>query len=561
MSGAIVQVKTCLLSSSIVDNLLPLDSSFGVAYFFFDGRDSQTELQSHYKLIRSLISQFSDERYGSIPVELVNLHRKYGGQQPLDTQLQDTLRDILDRFSHAYIVIDALDECIDRKETLNWVNKLVTDTDRKAENLHIVVTSRPLPDIENVFGGLDPHSINVVDATANQDIVSYLNLQMESKFKGYDEETLRTIKSGLTERADGSYVYLKHLEIDRKYRADTRTFLQWLAFSNYPMTIPEIAETITVDFASEDGPAFNLAKRYINPRDVLARCSSLSLLKVKTGTIRLSHFSVKEYLLSTRVEKDFSISEETSHSKITEISVAYLLQFDSFLPLTEAMLVSSPLAEYAAEYWINHAKSGGMGPSALKLILRLFTSETGSFTNWIRMCNIDSDRYSGDRQDLSKDKSKVCSPFYYASLAGMQQVLDYLLEKGVNLNAEEGRLGSALQAASSGGHEAIVKLLLEKGADVNAQGGLGSALLAASFRGYEVIVKLLLEQGANVNAQGGEEFGSALHAASFGGHEVIVKLLLEKGANVNAQGEEFGSALHAASYGGHEVIVKLLLEK
>ncbi|KAF8817315.1 ankyrin, partial [Phlegmacium glaucopus] len=605
-----------VLCSSIVDNLLQLDPSLGIAYFFFDGRDSQTELQSHYKLIRSLISQFSDKRYGGIPIELVNLHRKYGAQQPLDSQLQDTLRDILDRFSHAYIVIDALDECIDRKETLNWVNELVMDTDRKTENLHIVVTSRPLPDVETVFGRLDLHSVNVVEATANRDIVSYLNLQMESKFKGYDEETLQTIKSGLTEGADGSFrwvalqlaalercsstyeimqqladlpdgldeTYKRILkEIDRKYRADTRTFLQWLAFSNCSITIPEIAEAITVDFASEDGPVFNLAKRYINPRDVLVRCSSL--VDESEGTIRLSHFSVKEYLLSTRVEKDFSISEETSHSKITEISVAYLLQFDSFLPLTKAMLVSSPLAQYAADYWINHAKSGGMGPTVLKLILRLFTSETGSFTNWIRICNIDVHAHGWDRQDLSMDKSKVCSPLYYASLAGMQPLLDYLLEKGVNVNAKEGRLGSALQAASSGGHEAIVKLLLEKGADVNAQGGLGSALLAASFGGHEVIVKLLLEKGANVNTQG--ELGSALHAgfdvttellergvyvnaegycgeplqaASSGGHEAIVKLLFEKGANVNAQGY-YGTALHAASSKGHEAIVKLLLEK
>jgi len=41
------------------------------------------------------------------------------------------------------------------------------------------------------------------------------------------------------------------LETDTKYLADTMTFLQWLAFSKRPMTIAEIAETITVDFASE----------------------------------------------------------------------------------------------------------------------------------------------------------------------------------------------------------------------------------------------------------------------------------------------------------------------
>ena len=61
--------------------------------------------------------------------------------------------------------------------------------------------------------------------------------------------------------------------IDKRHRADTRTFLQWLAFCKRPMTIKEIAETITVDF-SETCPVFNQDKRYADPWDVLLRCSS-----------------------------------------------------------------------------------------------------------------------------------------------------------------------------------------------------------------------------------------------------------------------------------------------
>ena len=107
------------------------------------------------------------------------------------------------------------------------------------------------------------------------------------------------------------------------------------------------------------------------------------LLIVKTGTIKLSHFSVKEYLPSSHVEKDFSIEEKTSHLKISKISVAYLLQFESFAPLTKAIVDTSLLAQYAAQHWIDHAESGGMDPALLKLILELFTSETAVFTNWI----------------------------------------------------------------------------------------------------------------------------------------------------------------------------------
>src|SRR5437016_9325540 len=55
----------------------------------------------------------------------------------------------------------------------------------------------------------------------------------------------------------------KHIfrAIDRKYRADTMTFLQWLAFSRRPMKIAEVAEAITVDFDLEDGPVFISTKR------------------------------------------------------------------------------------------------------------------------------------------------------------------------------------------------------------------------------------------------------------------------------------------------------------
>ena len=82
----------------------------------------------------------------------------------MDEQLQNVLCDILDRFSQAYIIIDALDECTDHKKTLNWVNKLISDKIHKAANLHIVVTSRPERDIHEILAALDPHSIDVGEA-------------------------------------------------------------------------------------------------------------------------------------------------------------------------------------------------------------------------------------------------------------------------------------------------------------------------------------------------------------------------------------------------------------
>ena len=137
----------------------------------------------------------------------MDLYKRCGGlQQPSEEQLQNVLCDILDNFSQAYVMIDALDECTDREKTLNWVNKLISNTNRKAANLHIVVTSRPEIDIHDVFAALDPHSIDVGEANT-KDIVEYLMLQMESKFTKYDENTRAKIMLELKLHVEGSYVY------------------------------------------------------------------------------------------------------------------------------------------------------------------------------------------------------------------------------------------------------------------------------------------------------------------------------------------------------------------
>jgi len=122
-------------------------------------------------------------------------------------------------------------------------------------------------------------------------------------------------------------------------------------------------------------------------------------------------------------------------------------------------------------------------------------------------------------------------------------VVELLLGKGADGNAQDGRRGDALQQASSGGQQKVVELLLGKGTNVNERGWFdrkgadhntqveNRALYAASYRGRDV-VELLLGKGADVNAQGWD-CGNALEAASSGCHEKVVELF-GKGANIKA---------------------------
>ena len=211
MKGALARIKT-LLSSSIIGN-----SPSQILHLELH-TSSLTEgmAKQNYSFTTSSFDplfQLSDTRHGGIPPELADLYKNCGVLQPLDDQLQDTLRDVLNGFSDAYIVIDALDECTDRNSALNWVKTLLADTDHKARNLHIVITSRPEPDIEENFEALHPDLIDVGKAVSNKDILKYLELQMESKFKKYDENTRNKIKLGLAKRSDGSYVCPRSIQL------------------------------------------------------------------------------------------------------------------------------------------------------------------------------------------------------------------------------------------------------------------------------------------------------------------------------------------------------------
>ena len=83
----------------------------------------------------------------------------------------------------------------------------------------------------------------------------------------------------------------------------------------------------------------------------------------------------------------FSFSEEQSHSVISQICLAYLLQFNTSEPLDRNLDVSSPLAEYAAEHWIVHAhlssKSTSQSASIFALVMKLLTDKNNVFVNWV----------------------------------------------------------------------------------------------------------------------------------------------------------------------------------
>ncbi|KAF7977627.1 hypothetical protein HWV62_3028 [Athelia sp. TMB] len=154
------------------------------------------------------------------------------------------------------------------------------------------------------------------------------------------------------------------------------------------------------------------------------------------------------------------------------------------------------------------------------------------------------------------------TPLYEACAEGNVEGARLLLDKGVDIDVDGGKYGTALQVASAGGHLEVVKLLLDRKADANVRGerGTASALYEASEAGHLEVAKLLLDKGADANVEGGL-YGTALQAACVGGYLELVEVLLENKAAVNAGGGKFGTALQASCVGGYVEVARLLLAK
>jgi ankyrin repeat protein len=146
----------------------------------------------------------------------------------------------------------------------------------------------------------------------------------------------------------------------------------------------------------------------------------------------------------------------------------------------------------------------------------------------------------------------------WASKNGITEIVELLLDKGVNSNIKNDRLITPLSYASEKGYVNIVKMLLDKGADPNIKDNRGeTALIWASQNGYENIVKMLLDKDADPNTKT-ITGNNPLYVAAQNGRENIVKMLLDKGADPNTKTKKGNTALMVASQNGYINIVNML---
>jgi ankyrin repeat protein len=154
-------------------------------------------------------------------------------------------------------------------------------------------------------------------------------------------------------------------------------------------------------------------------------------------------------------------------------------------------------------------------------------------------------KYGADLDVISDENNY---PFeYHAYYAGDPALLDFWLERGVDVNHNPGFTQPVLNGVVShlvnyeGQEDKIhqIQKLLDYGADPNLGEHIfgNSPLHIAASKGRADIARILLDGGADPNSQNHEK-ETPLHKAVQEGQVALVKLLIERGADVNIKDVE-----------------------
>lgn len=87
------------------------------------------------------------------------------------------------------------------------------------------------------------------------------------------------------------------------------------------------------------------------------------------------------------------------------------------------------------------------------------------------------------------------TPLHFAARNGHRDVVEFLLMKGADVDAEDSDMDTPLHYAAGMGHSDVVAVLIAKGADISAEDSQGKTALKWS-KGYDDVADLLRRAGA-----------------------------------------------------------------
>jgi hypothetical protein len=188
-----------ILSSTVIATLLCQQETTknAVVFSYFDFQDSLK--QQADTLLRAVLTQLAARNSEALQC-LVELHgRCTSSRGASPDELLRAVATSLTAFPKTFIIVDAMDECSDRRLLLQHLKAL-----SELPNVHLAAFSRKETDIESALQDV-AHEIRLTAAAVDNDIAMYVKHRMETSedMVFWAPEDKERAQKHLTSKADG----------------------------------------------------------------------------------------------------------------------------------------------------------------------------------------------------------------------------------------------------------------------------------------------------------------------------------------------------------------------
>ncbi|OBT68035.1 hypothetical protein VE03_01456 [Pseudogymnoascus sp. 23342-1-I1] len=250
--------------------------------------------------------------------------------------------------SRNYWVIDALDEC---SNSLVFLHTILSNMD-KSIPLRILVTSRHTVDLDQGFLVIPPNLVQSLPILTT-DTESDLRLLVERRTQtlgivGPNDRGILVEK--ILDKSKGSFLWtilvleellrchsrkeihqilrdvprgmeslykrtLDHMSQASRGKELAKTILMWAVYALRPMTIRELDGALTLD-THDSFPRLE--------ESIATLCGQLVLVD-KYGKVKMVHETAREFLVSSKLESEFSIDKTKAHTRMAQVCLNYLV--------------------------------------------------------------------------------------------------------------------------------------------------------------------------------------------------------------------------------------------
>ncbi|KAK4442326.1 ankyrin repeat-containing domain protein [Podospora aff. communis PSN243] len=570
-----------ILASIVIDHLqnsCTADDRIGLAYIYCNFR-RQTE-QTIDNLVSSLLKQLV-QGARQVPGCVNDLYatHKSKNSRPLINELSNALHTVAEKYSRVFIVIDALDECplLDGRRS-TFLNMLFSLRRARRCNVGLLVTARPLGDIQAVFVNDTPIEIRASDEdTARFVEAKFLNcpvlsggicsfsakskrssskplmeciflfaqLYVDSLKGKRSPKALRCAVAGFPKRSGtntantasnkGKNIYdqayegaMERIEGQLADEAKlAKDVLSWITHAYRPLTTQELQHALAVEVGESEFDEDSIS----DLDDIVSVCAGLVTVDKESNIIRLVHYTTQEYFNRTSAHWFPHAQAEIVKACTTYLTVRSIPIHDyktqQSWKITQK-LKYLPLFSYAAQYWGKHARNVDAVRETTNDFLRQPHTDLACCASVL----LGRDSWATARCSIAP---AGMNGFHIAAFFNLDRAIQDLCSGPEDANVFKAHLDSALHFACCEGNKEAIQTLLDKGANIEGKIARRTPLISAVKHGHEGAVRLLLAQGANIEGLDDEDYTPLVHAVQTHKHMNVVTALLENKADPNVR--------------------------